>query len=142
MKRLSQCLFLWALGGCIYYGFEIGFRGYSHWSMFVLGGFCMLFCWLQGYMLNWDVPMWKQVVRCTIFTVVGEFITGMIVNVRFGWAVWDYTDQPLQLMGQICAPFAVIFSGLCALGIVLSGYLIHWVYKEPKPDYYVIWKEM
>ena len=41
------------------------------------------------------------------------------------WNVWDYTDQPFQLMGQICLPFTIIFSGLCAVGILLSGYLLH-----------------
>ena len=43
MKRISEYLFFWTLGGCIYYSIEMVFRGFSHWSMFVLGGFCMLF---------------------------------------------------------------------------------------------------
>ena len=45
----------------------------------------------------------------------------------------DYTDQPLQLFGQICLPFAIIFSGLCACGICLGGYLAHWLYGEIRP---------
>ena len=39
MKKLSEYLLLWTLGGCLYYFFEIFFRGFSHWSMFVLGLF-------------------------------------------------------------------------------------------------------
>ena len=42
-KKISKYLFLGCLGGSIYYGLEILFRGFSHWSMFVLGGICFLF---------------------------------------------------------------------------------------------------
>ena len=47
MKKWSENLFLWALGGSLYYGFEVFFRGFSHWSMFVLGGICLLFCVME-----------------------------------------------------------------------------------------------
>ena len=43
MKRISEYFFIWALGGILYYTIEVTFRGFSHWSMFVLGGFCLLF---------------------------------------------------------------------------------------------------
>ena len=33
MKRLSEYLFFWTLGGTLYYSFEMIFRGFSHWSM-------------------------------------------------------------------------------------------------------------
>ena len=51
MKKLSEYLFLWAVGGCLYYTFEIVFRGFSHWTMFVLGGLCLVFCTAQGLSL-------------------------------------------------------------------------------------------
>jgi Protein of unknown function (DUF1113). len=52
--------------------------------------------------------------------------------------VWDYSRLPLQLFGQICVPFIIIFSGLAAVGIILSGYLMYWLYQEPKPRYYIL----
>ena len=50
MKKISEYSFLWAVGGCLYYGFEILFRGFSHWTMFVLGGICLMFFggWYDG----------------------------------------------------------------------------------------------
>lgn len=134
-KRLSEYLFIWALGGSLYYTFELVFRGFSHWSMFVLGGICMVFFTVQGQMLHWQDPLWRQILRGTIFITAMEFITGIIVNKWLHLQVWDYTDQPFQLFGQICLPFAVIFSGLCALGILLSGYLLYWLYGEEKPNF-------
>lgn len=138
LKKLSEYLFLWTLGGILYCACELTFRGFTHWSMFILGGLCLLFFWLQGQWCNWRDPMWLQVIRCTIFVTACEFITGIIVNKWLHWAVWDYSDQPLQLFGQICLPFATFFSGLSALGIIFSGNMMHWFYREKKPNYHVL----
>lgn len=135
MKKLSKYLFFWALGGAVYYSFEVMFRGFSHWSMFILGGICLLFFYLQGKVSKWREPLWKQTLRCIIFVTSMEFITGIIINKWLHYGVWDYSDQPLQLFGQICVPFTVIFSGLCVLGILLSGYIAYYLYGEPKPHY-------
>lgn len=137
-KKLSELVFLFGVGGCIYYSFELIFRGFSHWTMFVLGGICLLFCWIQGKMVEWKDPLWRQVLRCIIFITAMEFITGLIVNKWLNYNVWDYTNQPLQLFGQICLPFIIIFSGLSLAGIILSGYLMFWVYKEKKPEFHVL----
>ena len=138
MKKLSEYLFLWAVGGCIYYTFEVVFRGFSHWTMFVLGGICFLFCAWQGLTVKWTDPLWLQVLRCALFVTACEFITGIVVNKWLNWSVWDYSDQPFQLFGQICIPFVVIFSGLCAVGIFLAGFLTHWIYGDVKPHYHVL----
>ena len=138
VKKWSENLFLWALGGSLYYGFEVFFRGCSHWSMFVLGGICLLFCAKQGLWTGWREPLWKQVLWCTIFVTAAEFITGMIVNQWLGWNVWDYTGRKWQLFGQICLPFTIIFSALCVIGILLSGYLLYWLYGEEKPHFHVL----
>ena len=100
-KRLSEYLFIWALGGSLYYTFELVFRGFSHWSMFVLGGICMVFFTVQGQMLHWQDPLWRQILRGTIFITAMEFITGIIVNKWMHLQVWDYTDQPFQLFGPV-----------------------------------------
>lgn len=138
MKRLSEYLFLWAVGGSIYYSFEMVFRGFSHWSMFILGGICFVFFAVQGKVLLWQDPLWLQIIRCMVFVTSMEFITGIIVNKWLHMHVWDYSRLPFHLFGQICIPFIIIFSGLAAIGIILSGYLMYWLYQEPKPHYYIL----
>lgn len=138
MKKLSESLMLLALGGTIYYTLEMLFRGFSHWSMFLLGGLCFWFIGWQGLWIHWRDPLWRQVLRCTLFVGAGEFTTGILVNKWMEWNVWDYSDQPFHLFGQVCAPFLILFSGLCTLGIFLSAYLLHWIYKEAKPDFHVL----
>ena len=138
IKRVSESLFLWALGGTIYYTIEMIFRGFSHWSMFVLGGICILFFGQQGLWTDWRDAMWKQVIRCTMFVTAGEFITGIIVYKFMNWKVWDYSDQPLNLFGQICVPFVILFSGLCVIGILLAGYSLHWLFGEKNPHFHIL----
>lgn len=137
-KKILEYLFLWLLGGSLYYSLELMFRGFSHWSMFLLGGICMVFFAWQGRREQWSKPLWIQVVRCTVFVTACEFLTGLIVNKWLNLAVWDYSDQPYQLLGQICLPFAVLFSGLCAVGILVDGYLLHWIFKEEKPQFHIL----
>lgn len=138
LKKLMEYGFLFLLGGTTYYSLEMTFRGFSHWSMFVLGGLCMAFFAFQGKVTHWREALWKQIIRCTIFVTACEFITGLIVNKWLRLAVWDYSNQPFHLFGQICLPFAVLFSGLCALGILASGYLLHWLFGEEKPQYHLL----
>lgn len=137
-KKLREYIFLWTVGGCLYYTIEIIFRGFSHWSMFVLGGICLLFFGAQGMAVKWRDPLWLQVLRCTIFVTACEFITGMIVNKWMQWNVWDYSDQLFHIFGQICLPFAILFSGLSTIGIFLSGYLLYWLFGEKKPLFHIL----
>lgn len=137
MKRFLEIMFLFFVGGSVYYTFEIMFRGYSHWTMFVLGGICLCFFWIQGMAVQWKDPLWRQLIRCMIFVTSMEFTTGIIVNKWLKIAVWDYSALPFNLFGQICVQFMIIFSGLAMVGIFLSGYFMHWIFNEEKPDYTV-----
>ena len=138
MKKTSQFLFFLTTGGCIYYAVEILFRGFSHWTMFLLGGICFLFFYMQGIATGWKEALWIQTLRATVFVVSMEFITGIIVNKYLAMNVWDYENMPFHVFGQICLPFAVIFSGLCAMGIIMSGYIGYWFYGEEKPHYHIL----
>lgn len=120
-------------GGGLYYLIELLYRGYSHWSMFLLGGIAFLFCGIQGRAVGWRDPFIKQLIRCAVFVTIAEFITGVIVNLWLGWNVWDYSNLPFNLMGQISLLFMLLFMGLCIIGIPLSGYLLYWLTGELKP---------
>ena len=95
MGRTGKYLCLIGIGGSLYYVFEQLFRGFSHWSMFLLGGICFLFIYLQGSKIGWDEPLWKQILRCDIFVVSMEFMTGIVVNCMWHMNVWDYFCRTL-----------------------------------------------
>ena len=137
-RRIGEGAFIWALGGTCYYFLEIALRGYSHWSMFVLGGAVLCFSTFQGVLMQWSEPLWVQAGRGVVLVTALEFITGLIVNKWLNLGIWDYSDQPFQLWGQICLPFAILFSGLVVAAVFLGGFLSHVLFREEKPHFFIL----
>lgn len=135
MKRYYKELILGLVGGIIYIGIEFLWRGYSHWTMFALGGVCfVLLGWINEY-IPWDMPLWEQTIIGTLIITVLEFITGCIVNLWLGWNVWDYSNIPFDFLGQICLLYILFWIPISLVGIILDDYLRYWIFKEEKPHY-------
>ena len=138
LKRYHKEIILWILGGLIYIGIELIWRGYSHWTMFLLGGICFVCIGRINEVIQWDMPLWKQVLIGTVIITGLEFLTGCIVNLCLGWNIWDYSEMPLNVMGQICVQYMLLWVPASAAAIVLDDYLRYWMFKEEKPQY--CWK--
>lgn len=110
------------IGGLVYMGIEILWRGHTHWTMGVLGGLCFVLIGLQDEMQK-HPPLWFQMLQGAAMVTWLEFLTGMIVNVWLGWNVWDYSDMPGNLMGQVCPQFSVAWFFLSAAAIKLENAL-------------------
>ena len=137
LKIITKYLFLGIIGSIIYMSLEILWRGYTHWTMGVLGGICFICLGLINEILSWETPLTLQMlIGSTIITVL-EFITGCIVNLWLGWNVWDYSNLPFNFMGQICLYFSIAWIFLSLVAIVLDDYLRYWFFNEEKPHY--IW---
>lgn len=135
MNKLSKYIFLFMIGGSMYYIVELLFRGYSHWSMFILGGMCFYYAGIQNEYVSWNYPLWKQLIKVESFVLISEFITGCIVNLWLGWNVWDYSNLAGNILGQTSWQFALLFLPLCLVAIILDDYLRYWLFKEEKPYY-------
>lgn len=140
MGKHIKYLFLFITGGLLYNLLEMAFRGWSHWTMFILGGICFICLGLINEIIPWEMPLWKQVlVGAGIITTL-EFATGCIVNLWLGWQVWDYSQMPGNVLGQVCPQFFVLWVPVSLAGIVLDDYLRHWVFGEEKPHYKLLSK--
>ena len=138
MNKLLKYYTLGTLGGTVYVFIELMWRGYSHWSMFLLGGICFIALGLINEVIPWEMPLTAQMfIGCTIITVL-EFITGCIINLWLGWDVWDYSDLPYNLLGQISVVSSVGWYFLSAVGIVLDDWLRYIFFGEEKPRYTII----
>lgn len=126
---------LGCFGGVIYVFIEMLWRGYSHWTMFLLGGVCFVALGLINEVIPWDMPLTAQMfIGCIIITAL-EFITGCIVNLWLGWDVWDYSELSFNLLGQISLSASVGWYFLSAVGIILDDWLRYWLFGEDKPRY-------
>lgn len=138
MRSFPKHIILFLIGGIIYFLLEILWRGYSHWTMVLVGGACFVMCGLINEIFTWDIPMWKQMLICSVFITSIEFLAGIILNIVLNMNVWDYSEMPLNLYGQVCLPFALLWFALSFVGITLDDYLRYWFFGEEKPHY--IWR--
>ena len=135
LKIITKYLFLGVIGSIIYMNLEILWRGYTHWTMGVLGGICFICLGLINEILSWETPLVLQMlIGSTIITVL-EFITGCIVNLWLGWNVWDYSELPYNLLGQISLFSSIGWIGLSLVGIVLDDFIRWKWFGEEKPRY-------
>ena len=134
-RRKRKYIALGATGGLLYILIELAWRGHSHWTMFVLGGICFLALGLINEALPWETPLWKQVLIGAILITMLEFFTGCIVNLWLGWNVWDYSDMPGNVLGQICPQYFILWLPVSLIGIILDDWLRYIWWGEEKPRY-------
>ena len=137
--KIVDVAFKWGLlaliGGAVYALLEVFCRGFSHWSMIILGGVCFVAVGLLNEILPWDMPLCLQMVCGSIIITALEFCCGCIVNIGLGWAVWDYSGERFNLLGQICLKFSVLWFFVSAVAIVLDDWLRWKIFGEEKPHY-------
>ena len=133
--RALRPLALIGIGGLIYGMIELVFRGRTHWTMLIVGGLCFWLIGLVNEVMPWTVAFWKQCLLGSLIVTAVEFFSGCIINLGLGWNVWDYSNLPLNLLGQICLPFSLLWVLISAVAIVLDDYLRYWLYGEEKPHY-------
>ena len=132
---IKKHLILGTIGGLIYVLLELIWRGYSHWTMFLLGGTCFILLGLINEILDWDTPLTLQMlIGCTVITVL-EFITGCVVNLWLGWNVWDYSDLKFNILGQISLFSSIGWYFISLVGITLDDWLRYRLFGEKKPRY-------
>lgn len=138
MRKLVKPLILVTIGGLIYTLIEILHRGYSHWTMFFVGGLAFYLIGCINEYIEWDMPLCKQMAIGMLIITSLEFLTGFIVNIILKWDVWDYSNVPFNILGQICLPFCILWYFLSLVGIVLDDYIRYWLFGEEKPKYKIM----
>lgn len=138
MKRLYKYVTLLFVGGGLYVLMELIWRGKSHWTMFLLGGLCFIGLGLINEIIPWDMPLWRQILIGACIVTGLEFLTGCIVNLWLGWAVWDYSRLPGNILGQICPQFFVLWLPVVLAAIILDDWLRYWWFEEERPHYKIL----
>lgn len=135
MRRVLKQSILFLVGGFVYILFELIWRGYSHWTMFIVGAICFLILGGINEFYSWEMPLWKQCIISALIITSIEFVSGCIINLGLGWNVWDYSNVPFNVFGQICLPYTLLWIPVSLIGIVADDYLRYWLFNEEKPQY-------
>ena len=128
-------LVLWLAGGTIYAIIETLARGYTHWTMFILGGVCFLLIGGINEFLPWEWSITTQAFIGAVLITTAELIAGCILNLWLGLDIWDYSAKPYNLLGQICAENCFYWLILSPVGIVIDDFIRYRLFKEEKPHY-------
>ncbi len=65
-------------------------------------------------------PLLFALAAAVVITLL-EFIFGIIFNLLLEMKVWDYSNVPMNIMGQICLPFSLIWFGF--------GLIIYFIFR-------------
>lgn len=135
MKKVFKILILWFIIGMVYFTMEGFWRikqgGWSNISMLVVGGFCGLVVGSINQIPRfYKMPIWMQSLIGTLITILVEFISGIFLNKILGLNIWDYTGKPLNIMGQVCLPYSILWFLLMPLAIWLEDALRFILFKE------------
>ncbi len=101
-------LLIFIFGAFTYGMIEIIWRGYTHPAMLLLGGICLSFI----YFLETRISGINIFYRCLIYSLLitgAEFIFGIVLNLWLTLDIWDYSNVPLNVLGQICLPYTALW---------------------------------
>ncbi|MDR1736243.1 MAG: putative ABC transporter permease [Oscillospiraceae bacterium] len=115
MKRI---LILWIVLGAAYVTIEVLWRGHTHPSMFVVGGLCGVLVGLINQIPRfYRAPVVVQSLIGAAIVLIVEFLSGCVLNLWLGLGVWDYSGQFGNILGQVCAGYAVLWVFLMPFAI-------------------------
>lgn len=109
MRELCKTADLFALGGGAYGLIEVLWRGYTHWTMVVLGGTLFLLLGVLNSRLPQNTSLLLRGLLGGILITATEFAAGCVLNLGLGLAIWDYSSMPFQLLGQVCLPYSLLW---------------------------------
>ena len=137
ISTMYKYAFLAWIGGSTYVTVEVFFRARSHWTMFLVAAVTFIAVGLLNELLSWETSLiWQVLIGVAMATLV-ELLTGLVVNVWLGWGIWDYSQMPGNLWGQICPQFSAAWSPLILLAIVLDDTIRWKCFGEEQPVYRV-----
>ena len=114
--RFWKLSFLFYLGGMCYSALELLWRGFTHWSMFILGGLCFVLVGNLKRLLP-KTPLPLLLTEAAVLITALELCCGLLLNRNY--RVWDYRHLPLNFRGQICLPFTLLWVPVSLAAMVI-----------------------
>ena len=106
-KSVLEHLLFAVIGGVMYMLIEIAWRGYTHWSMGILGGVCFVLVGLLNE-IQQRPPIILQMAQGAVICTVLELLAGLVLS----GSVWIFGTTP-------ACP--AISWGRCARSLCLHG---------------------
>ena len=137
-KRVIKYTVLFVAFSALYVWIEIMFRNRSDRSMAFLSGAVGIIIGLLNNIIPWSMGLVQQglIGGFLIVTPMEFFVGKFLVNQDLN--IWDYTNMPCNIDGQICLPFTLIWCIISVVVVVLDDYLRYFIFDEDKPHYKIV----
>lgn len=135
LNTILKYLTLFLIGGITYYFIEIAYRGYSHYSMVIVGGLCFILIGSINEFSNTEIPLLLQMLISVLLVDIVELISGIIINRVLLLNVWDYSQLKYNFLGQISLNSSIAWFFLSLFAIYMDDLLRYVIFKEKKPRY-------
>lgn len=130
IKNMKYHMFLFFIGAVGYCFIELLWRGYTHPSMGLAGG--LSFCVIS--VVQKQLKSLRFIYRCIasgILISAIELVFGGVFNLWLESNVWDYSLMPLNLFGQVCLTYTVLWCILSAPMLILTDIIRQKFNKKP-----------
>jgi uncharacterized membrane protein len=117
---IKKNIIIFFVFGAIYINIEVLFRalqhyedfgnaliGYSSLWMFLIGGLSALLVGLINE--TFKIPLALECLLGGLIITLIELISGLVLNKWLGFYLWDYTDMPLNIAGQVSLLFSAFW---------------------------------
>ena len=116
---MKKYAIFFATGAVGYAAIEVIWRGHTHWTMVIAGGVCFIVFSLVEEFFSERGMLFKAML-CALGVTAVEFIFGVVFNLIFGMGIWDYSNMPLNILGQICPVFSLMWAGIAIAFLPLA----------------------
>lgn len=122
IKGLKKYFTFFVIGGIGYALVELIWRGRTHWTMMIAGGICFISFSVISELFR-EKPILYKAALCSLTVTTVELVFGVVFNIIFKMNVWNYSNMPLNLLGQICPLYSLLWGGLSLLVLPIAQLL-------------------
>ena len=141
MKKINfliiKYITIFIIGAITYMSMELVFRHRTHWAMGIVGGIALILVGLINEKRDEVIPIPVQSIIGSIIITGLEYVSGYIVNITLHLNVWDYSNLPFNIDGQICLWFSLLWILLSIFGIYLDDFIRCKLFNEKKKR--IVW---
>lgn len=136
--KLLKILIIWFILGMLYFTLEGIWRipkgGYANIIMLPIGGFCGLLVGSINQLPRfYDMKViYQSLIGAGLVTLV-EFLSGCFLNLYLNLGIWDYSNLPFNLLGQVCLLFSFIWLLIMPLCIWIEDTIRFVLFHEGYP---------
>lgn len=138
ITKIIEYIVIFMVGAITYLTIEICWRGHTHWTMGIIGGIVIILVGLINEVTRKDLPLIIQAPIASIIITLVEYWAGYILNIQLGMNIWDYSNLPWNVDGQVCLYFSLLWMILGIVASVLDD-LVRWkIFGEEKPTFRLV----